>query len=167
MKRDVGVSEAVSFIFVLLMILLLAAGVVLYGVPYIEEKKSTAESDSVLEQFSSLVSGMDELVLTKTYGVKRHAVFPAKYGTLSLSSDSDKRFALIYDSVSAKDIVFDGGVLSCGEYALRSAAGYMPAAAADAADAAAQKDTAVLSYSLLRIWEDNGMTYAEFLVSFV
>lgn len=39
MKRDVGVSEAVSFIFVLLMILLLAAGVVLYGVPYIEEKK--------------------------------------------------------------------------------------------------------------------------------
>ena len=165
MKQDFGVSEAVSFIFVLVIILLLASGILLYGVPYIEDKKTAAESNAVLQQFSSLVSEMDELVLTKSCGVERNAVFPVKYGTLSLSSGMDGRFALIYDSVSAKDIVFENGVLSCGEYTVLSSAGYMPAA--DVTDTVVLKDTAVLSISLDRIYEEDGMTYAEFSVRIV
>ena len=165
MKQDFGISEVISFIFVLLIILLLAAGVVLYAIPWIEEKKSAAESDAVLQQFSSLAAEMDELVLTNACGVERNAVFPTQYGTLSFSSGMDETFVLIYDSASSKDVVFEKGVLSCGEYTHQSAAGYMPAAAA--ADTVLQKNTAVVSVFLMRTYTDNGMTYAEFSVRLV
>lgn len=165
MKRDSGVSEAVSFIFVIVIVLLLVSGFLLYGMPYIEDKKSAAESDAVLQQFSSVLSSMDELVFTKAYGVERNAVFPTKYGTMSLSSGFDGRFSLIYDSASSKDVFFGNGTLSCGEYTHLSAAGYTPVT--DAADCVVQKNTAVLSYSLLRLYTENGMTCAEFSVRLV
>lgn len=164
MKRDSGVSEAVSFIFVIVIVLLLVSGFLLYGMPYIEDTKSAAESDAVLQQFSSVLSSMDELVFTKAYGVERNAVFPTKYGTMSLSSGFDGRFTLIYDSASSKDVFFENGVLSCGEYTHLSA-GYIPVT--DAAGCVVQKNTAVLSYSLLRLYTENGMTCAEFSVRLV
>ncbi|HJJ39036.1 MAG TPA: hypothetical protein O0X42_02755 [Methanocorpusculum sp.] len=165
MRRDSGVSEAVSFIFVLVIVLLLISGFLLYGVPYIEDKKSSAESDTVCQQFSALVLMMDELVLTESYGVERNAVIPSKYGTLMVSSGGNGSFSLIYDSVSAEDVVFEDGTLSCGEYTSLSTAGYMPAA--DSADTVVQKNTAVLSIVLLRTYIENGMTYAEFSVRLV
>lgn len=165
MKRDAGVSEAISFIFVMVIVLLLISGFLLYGMPYIEDTKSAAESDAVLQQFSSVVSAMDELVFTKAYGVERNAVFPTKYGTMSLSSGIDGRFTLIYDSASSKDVFFENGVLSRGEYTSLFAAGYTPVT--DAAGCVVQKNTAVLSYSLLRLYTENGTDYAEFSVRLI
>lgn len=153
MKRDAAVSEAVSFIFVLAAVLILASLFLVYGIPYIGEKEEADELDTVLLQLSSMQEGMDELVLTEAYGVQRDILLPVKKGAviLNLASDTpESPFTLSYESPSGKTVTLNSDGLSLNGQKIQSFASHPLADAALSREGVSEGKTAVISVTLLR-----------------
>ena len=171
MKKDSAVTEAVGFIFVLAAVLIIVSLFLVYGVPVLEEKKTADETDAVLLQFSAIQSGMDELYLTKAYGIERNIMLPAETGTVVLNLASEKEretpFTLSYETPSGTDIVFEGGTISQNGMKISSSPYIALAERASSRDMAVMGKTAVFSVTLRDIITRDGMPYAIFSVRLV